>query len=96
MSNEGYGDKGQLTRRNVKIGEPTNNPQDVLDELYEVLLRRGYAICQGNYHGHMMIVLCRHHEQKKLEPVAQVAQIIPGEGIDWRPVGSARPEPRQQ
>ena len=93
---DGYGDRGQLTRRNVKIGAPTNNVQDVLDELYEVLLRRGYALCQGNYGGHMLIVLCRHPEQARLEPVAQLAQIIPGVGIDWRAVGSTKPEATPQ
>lgn len=73
----------------------SNTVQDVLDELYEVLLRRGYAITQGNYNGQALIVLCRQPEPGKLEPVAQIAQILPqgkNKGVDWRAVGGDKPE----
>ena len=81
-------------RKQLKITPPgdSNRIEDVLDELYEVLYRRGYAITQGNYGGQALLVLCRQPEPGKLEPVAQVAQIVPGKGIDWRAVGGDKPE----
>ncbi len=83
-----------LGRKEFKIKPPgdSNSVQDVLDEVYSVLFRRGYAITQGNWGGQALLVLCRQPEPGTLEPVAHVAQIIPGKGIDWRAVGGAKPE----
>lgn len=84
-------------RKVFKVSPPgdSNRIEDVLDELYEVLYRRGYAITQGNHNGHVLIVLCRQLEPGKLEPVAQIAQMIPqgaNKGVDWRPVGGIKPD----
>lgn len=96
------GDEGKLTYRALKVDPPgeSNSMQDCLDEIYEVLYRRGYALAQGSYGVQTMFVLCKQHEPGKFEAVAQVAQIVPdygqrtAAGIDWRPVrGSSRPAP---
>lgn len=86
-----------LGRKVLKITPPgdSNRIEDVLDEVYEVLYRRGYAICQGNYNGQALIVLCRQPEPGRLEPVAQIAQIMPqgpNKGVDWRAVGGDKPK----
>ena len=80
-----------------------NSIQDVLDELYSVLYRRGYAIAQGRYGAQSVVVLCEVREEgRRLIPVAQIAQMIPdygqraAKGIDWRKVGSDKPEPVTQ
>lgn len=87
----------EFGRRQLKITPPgdSNRIEDVLDELYEVLLRRGYAITQGNQNGQSLIVLCRQPEPGRLEPVAQIAQMIPqgrNKGVDWRAVGADAPK----
>ena len=70
-----YGDLGRLTRRNIKIEAPTNNVQDVLDELYEVLLRRRYAIAQFDYKMMPLTFLCRIEDDGRFTPLVRIVQI---------------------
>lgn len=91
-----------LPRKELKIIPPgdSNTVQDVLDEIYEVLYRRGYAITQGRWGQHTLIVLSELREGgRRLAPVAQIAQIIPdhgqlaAKGIDWRKVDGDKAKP---
>ena len=72
---------------------------DCLDEIYEALVRHGYALTMGSYHNQQMIVLCKQPEGPgtiRLEPAAQIASMVPGPrkdprfGIIMRRVGGVK------
>ena len=72
---------------------------DCLDEIYQALVRHGYALTMGTYHGQYMIVLSTQPGgpgTTRFEPAAQIASMVPGPktdprfGIIMRRVGGVR------
>lgn len=58
--------------------------EDVLDGIYTLLYSTGYALTEGDYQGRKIFVMSKVRGDGVLEPVCQLAQIVPDKGVDWR------------
>jgi hypothetical protein len=63
---------------------------DVLDGIYTILYNTGYALTEGDYMGVKIFVMSKISADGTLTPVCQIAQIVPGKGIDSRTADSFR------
>ena len=78
-----------LGRPVFKVSPPAapGSVDDCLDEIYEALVRHGYALTMGSYHGRSMMILSTQPGgpgTMRMEPAAQIASMIPGPKSDPR------------
>jgi hypothetical protein len=83
MSNNSFGDSGPARRLVVEPSKP-GNANDCADEIFAALTRHGYALTLGMYEGRAIIVLSKCHEPGRLEPVAELLRMVPGDRKDPR------------